>query len=323
MRPRHFPPDTGDCYCTRNSHRQWKNIMQPAYRFAPSPNGPLHLGHAYSAILNHELALRHGGRFLLRIEDIDLARCRPEFEAMIYDDLLWLGLEWEEPVRRQSGRFDIYARAARTLQERGLIYPAFLSRQEAGRIVAEFERSGSQWPRDPDGMPHFPGHDRKFPPAEAAARVAAGEAHTLRLDMAKAIALAGSLYWRELGEGPQGEHDLVPADPMRWGDVVIARKDVPTSYHLAVIIDDADQGITEIVRGQDLFAATSVHRLLQKLLGLPEPVYRHHKLLLDMHGQKLSKSDGATGLAELREAGAAPADIRHMVGLDDPADFPA
>jgi glutamyl-Q tRNA(Asp) synthetase len=297
--------------------------MQPAYRFAPSPNGPLHLGHAYSAILNHELALRHGGRFLLRIEDIDLSRCRPEFEALIYEDLRWLGLEWEEPVRRQSERFDVYAESVRQLQERGLIYPAFLSRQEAGRIVAEFERSGKRWPRDPDGMPHFPDHDRHLPPAEAAARVAAGEAHTLRLDMAKAIAAAGPLTWRELGEGPHGERGAVPADPMRWGDVVIARKEMPASYHLAVVIDDADQGIGEIVRGQDLFASTAVHRLLQTLLGLPQPNYRHHKLLLDERGQKLSKSDGATGLAELRRAGATPAAIYRMVGLGNPADFPA
>jgi glutamyl-Q tRNA(Asp) synthetase len=297
--------------------------MRPVYRFAPSPNGPLHLGHAYSAILNHELALRRGGRFLLRIEDIDLARCRLEFEAAIYDDLAWLGLEWEQPVRRQSERFDIYARAVRELQQRGLIYPAFLSRQEAGRIVAEFERSGRQWPRDPDGMPHFPDHDRRLPPAEAAARVAAGEAHRLRLDMAKAIAATGPLSWRELCEGPHGEREIVPADPVRWGDVVIARKEIPTSYHLAVVIDDADQEITEIVRGQDLFASTSVHRLLQELLGLPQPVYRHHRLLLDEHGQKLSKSDGATGLGALRAAGATPADIHRMVGLDNPADFPA
>jgi glutamyl-Q tRNA(Asp) synthetase len=297
--------------------------MQPAYRFAPSPNGPLHLGHAYSAILNHELALRHGGRFLLRIEDIDLSRCRPEFQAMIYDDLRWLGLEWEEPVRRQSERFDAYAHAVAELQARGLVYPAFLSRQQTGRIVAEFERSGEQWPRDPDGMPHFPDLDRNLPAAEAAARMAAGEAHTLRLDTTKAMAAAGPLSWRELGVGPHGERGIVSADPARWGDVVIARKDVPTSYHLAVVIDDADQGITEIVRGQDLFASTSVHRLLQKLLGLPEPAYRHHRLVLDEHGQKLSKSDGATGLAALRAAGATPADIRRMIGLDDPADFPA
>jgi glutamyl-Q tRNA(Asp) synthetase len=304
-------------------HGNEKDAMQPAYRFAPSPNGPLHLGHAYSAILNHELAARHGGRFLLRIEDIDLGRCRPEFEAMIYDDLEWLGLEWETPVRRQSERFDAYAIAVQALQEQGLIYPAFLSRQDAARIVAEYERSGRQWPRDPDGVAHFPDHDRKLPHAEAQARLASGEAHTLRLDMAKAIALTGTLTWRERGDGPHREHDVVPADPMRWGDVVIARKDIPTSYHLAVVLDDADQAITEIVRGQDLFAATSVHRLLQSLLGLPEPVYRHHKLLLDEHGEKLSKSDGATGLRALRESGATPADIRRMIGLDDPADFPA
>lgn len=297
--------------------------MPPVYRFAPSPNGFLHLGHAFSAILNHELALRHGGRFLLRIEDIDETRCRPEFEAAIYNDLAWLGLEWEKPVRRQSDRFDIYAGAVHELQRLGLVYPAFLSRQEAGRIVAEFERGGAQWPRDPEGVALFPDLDRGRPPAEAAARLAAGEPHTLRLDMAKAVAYVGSLNWRELGEGPHREHDLVPADPACWGDVVIARKEIPTSYHLAVVIDDADQGVTEIVRGQDLFASTSVHRLLQKLLGLPEPTYRHHRLILDEQGRKLSKSDGATGLGALRQAGATPADIRHMIGLDDPGGFPA
>jgi glutamyl-Q tRNA(Asp) synthetase len=296
--------------------------MTPAYRFAPSSNGLLHLGHAYSAILNRELALRNGGRLLLRIEDIDPERCRPEFEAAICEDLRWLGLEWEEPVLRQSGRFDAYRRAVKELEARGLVYPAFLSRQEASRIVAEFEQGGDRWPRDPDGVPLFPDRDRNRPPAETAARIAAGEAHTLRLDMEKAIAAAGPLFWRELGEGPGGERGIVPADPSLWGDVAIARKDVPTSYHLAVVVDDAAQGITEIVRGQDLFAATAVHRLLQTLLGLPEPAYRHHRLIRDGQGRKLSKSDNATGLGALRDSGATPADIRRMIGLDDPSDFP-
>jgi glutamyl-Q tRNA(Asp) synthetase len=293
--------------------------MQPVYRFAPSPNGPLHLGHAYSAILNQELASRAGGRFLLRIEDIDETRCRPEFEAAIYEDLAWLGLRWEAPVRRQSEQLPHYAAAVRALAERGLAYPAFLSRLEVNRIVAEFERSGRQWPRDPDGVPHFPDVDRHRTAAEADALRAEGRPFTIRLDMAKAAAEAGPVAWRELGAGPQGESGTLNARPEEWGDVVIARKDIPTSYHLAVVLDDAEQGVTEIVRGDDLFAATAVHRLLQKLLELPEPRYRHHRLIRDAQGQKLSKSDGATGLRELRAAGATPADIRRLVGLGDPA----
>ena len=293
--------------------------MQPVYRFAPSPNGPLHLGHAYSALLNYELARRTDGRFLLRIEDIDETRCRPEFEAAIYEDLRWLGLSWEEPVLRQSDRLDAYARAVQRLEEHGLVYPAFMSRLAVSRIVAEFERIGRQWPRDPDGVPHFPDHDRRLSPEEVTAHRAAGDPYTLRLDMVKAIAAAGPLAWRELGAGPDGESGTIRADPARWGDVVIARKEMPTSYHLAVVVDDADQGVTEVVRGHDLFAATAVHRLLQTLLDLPEPRFRHHRLILDASGRKLAKSDGATGLAALRASGATPADIRRMIGLDDPA----
>lgn len=291
--------------------------MPPVYRFAPSPNGPLHLGHAYSAILNHELALRSGGRFLLRIEDIDDTRCRPEFEAAIHDDLAWLGLRWEEPVLRQSDRYAQYANAVRSLEARGLAYPAFLSRSDARRVVAEYERSGRQWPRDPDGTPHFPDIDRRRPPAEVEALRAEGHPFTIRLDMAKAAAEAGVLTWRERGAGPHGETGTLRADATAWGDVVIARTESPTSYHLSVVVDDAAQGVTEVVRGQDLFAATSVHRLLQTLLGLPDPNYRHHRLIRDGRGEKLSKSDGATGLSELRAAGATPADIRRMVGVDD------
>ncbi len=228
--------------------------MQPVYRFAPSPNGPLHLGHAYSAILNHDLARRSGGRFLLRIEDIDETRCRPEYEEAIYDDLAWLGLNWERPVRRQSERSAQYSAAVRSLEARGLAYPAFLSRSEAGRIVAEHERSGRLWPRDPDGVPHFPDQDRLRDRSEVEALRTAGGPFMIRLDMAKAAHEAGPLAWHELGAGPNGETGTLAANPARWGDVVIARKEVPTSYHLAVVVDDADQGVTEVVRGQDLFA---------------------------------------------------------------------
>jgi glutamyl-Q tRNA(Asp) synthetase len=286
----------------------------PVFRFAPSPNGPLHLGHAYSALLNFDLARDHGGRFLLRIEDIDPTRCRPEFEQAIYEDLAWLGLAWEHPVRRQSAHFGDYRSALEKLSELGLVYPSFESRAEIARLVAEREASG-RWPRDPDGAPLYPGSARLLPLSERQRLVESGAPYALRLDMAAAVARAGELAWTELGAGPNGETGRVAAQPQAWGDVILARKETPTSYHLSVVIDDALQGITEVVRGQDLFWATSVHRLLQHLLGLREPVYRHHRLIRDAAGHKLAKSTDATGLHELRASGASAADIRALVGL--------
>ena len=286
----------------------------PVFRFAPSPNGFLHLGHAYSALLNFDCARQTGGRLLLRIEDIDAARCRPEFEAAIYQDLEWLGIAWETPVRRQSEHLDLYRDAVAKLAAQGLIYPAFESRAEIARLVAQREAS-APWPRDPDGTPLYPGSAATFTPEARARLLDSGAPFAWRLDMAAACARAGSLGWTEQGEGPAGEAGTVPADPQAWGDVILARKETPTSYHLSVVIDDALQGVTHVVRGEDLFRATSVHRLLQKLLNLPEPVYRHHRLVLDDAGQKLSKSTRATGLRELRAAGATPAGIRRLVGL--------
>ena len=284
------------------------------FRFAPSPNGYLHLGHAYSALLNHDMAREAGGRLLLRIEDIDASRCRPEYEAAIYQDLGWLGVSWQQGVRRQSEHFDDYQAALAKLEAQGLIYPSFESRSEISALVAERDRQG-HWPRDPDGVPLYPGRARKLSPAERERRRRAGEPFALRLAMDAAIARAGVLTWTETGLGPQGQAGLVTAAPQMWGDVVLARKEVPTSYHLAVAIDDASQGVTDVVRGQDLFWSTSIHRLLQALLGLPEPIYHHHKLILDADGRKLSKSTQATGLRELRAAGANAADVRRMVGL--------
>jgi glutamyl-Q tRNA(Asp) synthetase len=283
-------------------------------RFAPSPNGHLHLGHAYSALLNHDMARERGGRLLLRIEDIDTQRCRPEYEAAIYDDLRWLGITWEEPVRRQSEHFADYAAAIAKLEARDLLYPSFESRSEISALVAERDRQG-HWPRDPDGVPLYPGRARKMPAAERERRRRAGEPFALRLAMDAALAQAGVLTWNETGSGPQGQTGLLTATPQRWGDVVLARKELPTSYHLSVVIDDALQGATDVVRGQDLFWATAVHRLLQTLLGLPEPVYHHHRLILDAEGRKLSKATQATSLRELRVAGLRAADIRRMVGL--------
>jgi len=282
-------------------------------RFAPSPNGYLHLGHAYSGLLNYDMARDCGGRLLLRIEDIDRERCRPEFEAAIHEDLRWLGIAWDEPVRRQSEHFADYAAAIAKLEAQGLLYPSFESRSEIAALVAERDAQG-RWPRDPDGVPLYPGRARKMPAAERERR-RAGEPFALRLAMDAALAQAGALTWRETGSGPQGQSGSVTATPQRWGDVVLARKELPTSYHLSVVIDDALQGVTDVVRGQDLFWATAVHRLLQTLLGLPEPAYHHHRLILDAEGRKLSKATQATSLRELRASGASAGDIRRMVGL--------
>ncbi len=284
------------------------------YRFAPSPNGRLHLGHAYSALLNYDMAREHGGRLLLRIEDIDTTRCRPDYEDAIYEDLRWLGISWQEPVRRQSEHLADYEAAVAKLEGQGLIYPSFESRAEIAVLVEDLDRHGG-WPRDPDGVPIYPGRARKLSAAERKRRRDAGEPFALRLAMDAAVARAGVLTWTETGLGPHGQTGLVTAAPQRWGDAVLARKDMPTSYHISAVLDDALQGVTDVVRGQDLFWSTSVHRLLQALLGLPEPAYHHHKLILDDDGGKLSKSTQATGLRELRSGGATPRDIRRMVGL--------
>jgi len=283
-------------------------------RFAPSPNGYLHLGHAYSALLNYDRARELGGRLLLRIEDIDRERCRPEYEDAIYEDLRWLGISWQEPVRRQSEHFADYEAALAKLEAQGLIYPSFESRAEIAAMVENLDRRGG-WPRDPDGVPIYPGRARKLSAAERVRRCEAGEPFALRLAMDAAVARAGVLTWTETGAGPHGQTGTITAAPQRWGDVVLARKDVPTSYHIAAVVDDALQGVTDVVRGEDLFWSTSIHRLLQVLLGLPEPDYQHHKLVLDADGQKLSKSTAATGLRELRAGGATPRDIRRMIGL--------
>ena len=271
------------------------------FRFAPSPNGYLHLGHAYSALLNFELARESGGRFLLRIEDIDLARAKPDYEAAIYADLAWLGLDWERPVRRQSEHFADYAAALERLDARGLLYPCACTRGEIARAA------GENPPRDPDGAPLYPGTCRGKPRGHLREILAVGGV-ALRLDMAKALELLGAeaqaLSWREHAEGE------IAADPKRWGDVVLARKDTPTSYHLAVVVDDALQGVTDVVRGADLKSATGLHRLLQRLLGLPAPSYRHHALLLCAEGEKLSKSRRSTTLRHLRAEGLSAAAVR-------------
>lgn len=286
--------------------------MPPVFRFAPSPNGYLHFGHAYSALLNAELAQRAGGRFLVRIEDIDTTRCRPELVEACLEDLVWLGLAWEAPVLRQSARFPAYRAVAESLAAEGLLYPCFCSRADIARAT------GPHAPRDPDGATLYPGTCRHLSADERASRMARGEPHALRLDMARASAAlpAGGLSWQECPLPGQGAPRDVPADPAIWGDCVLIRKETPASYHLAVVLDDAWQGVTRIVRGQDLFAATAVHRLLQHRLGLPAPLYTHHPLIEGPDGRKLAKSLASKPLRAWRQEGASPADIRRMTGID-------
>lgn len=285
-------------------------------RFAPSPNGYLHLGHAYSALLAYRAAVAADGRLLLRIEDIDQTRARPELEAQILDDLAWLGIVWEEPVLRQSSRMAAYAEALESLRARGLLYPCFCSRQDiAAAITAPQEGAPVT---GPDGLV-YPGTCRGLSSEERAAREAAGATPALRLDMRKAIATLGGagvvskLSWKELGASPTGQTGRINLDPAALiegcGDVVLARRDFGTSYHLSVVIDDAYQGITHVTRGEDLFEATPIHRLLQALLGRPTPVYRHHPLIRDKAGRRLSKRAHDAGIAELRAAGATPKEI--------------
>jgi glutamyl-Q tRNA(Asp) synthetase len=283
-----------------------KSLSPPVFRFAPSPNGYLHLGHAYSALLNQEMARQAGGRLLLRIEDIDLTRCRTEYEQAIYDDLEWLGLEWETPVRRQSEHFDDYASALGKLIKAGLVYPSWMTRSEAARLA-----NSSQ--TDPQGVPLHPLIERDLDTAIISPRLAGGNPSAWRLNMDRAQAAAPSpLDWTECGSG---QSVTTAADPAAWGDVVIARKETPTSYHLSVVVDDALQGVTDVVRGLDLFAQTSIHRLLQELLGLPAPRYFHHKLIANRDGEKLAKSAASQPLRDLRRQGIASGDIRKALGF--------
>ena len=279
------------------------------FRFAPSPNGRLHLGHAYSALFTQREARRHDGLFTLRIEDIDTFRCKQEFVDSIFEDLAWLGLKWPEPVRRQSKHLHEYIAFIDRLERLRLLYPCFCTRAKL---------NAAEGPKDPDGAPVYPGHCRLMTHWERQRRMVAGEPYALRLDMAKAIVAGGdNLTFREEGIGPADETGLVPCNPKAWGDVVLARKDIGTSYHIAVVHDDALEGITHVTRGQDLFHATSIHRLLQSILELPQPVYIHHRLIPDETGRKLSKSAGDRSLASLRQAGVTAEEIRRELGFDD------
>ena len=278
-------------------------------RFAPSPTGHLHLGHAYSALFAEALARQSGGRFQLRIEDIDGVRCKAEHEAAIFEDLAWLGLEWEQPVRRQSDHMDDYAAALARLDDLELLYPCFCTRKD---IRDEIKNANHAPHHGPEG-PHYPGICRNLDRSEAARRKQAGEPFALRLDNKKALAMTkGPLVWRDLDRGD------ITARPERFGDVVLARKDIPTSYHLAVTIDDNLQGVTLVSRGEDLMPSTDVHRLLQELLDLNVPEYHHHKLLDDDSGQRLAKRDNALTIKTLRQSGKTAYDVREMAGVKHP-----
>lgn len=274
-------------------------------RFAPSPTGYLHLGHAYSALMAYEAAKAAGGRFILRIEDIDQGRCRPEYEDAVYEDLAWLGLTWEEPVRRQSEHMDDYKAALDRLGDLGLLYPCFCTRKDIQAEINEAFGAPHLAPAGPDG-PIYPGTCRHLSTAERQEIIAAGEPFALRLDMEKALDFVQgrTLVWTDLDEGD------IPAQPQIFGDVVLARKDTPTSYHLSVTVDDSLQGITHVVRGEDLFSATHVHRLLQEILGFETPIYRHHGLLNAPDGRRLAKRDKAETLKSMRENGLTPDEVR-------------
>ncbi|HUJ03138.1 MAG TPA: tRNA glutamyl-Q(34) synthetase GluQRS [Rhizomicrobium sp.] len=267
-------------------------------RFAPSPTGLLHLGHAFAAIT----AAGAGERFLLRIEDIDTGRCRPEFEAAIFEELHWLGLRWEEPVLRQSSRFAAYREALAGLDTQELLYPCFCTRKDIADEIARAIEAPHSIYLGPEG-PDYPGTCRDLSTEIRKSRIEAGEQYALRLDAAEAAKRTGPLTFTE-------HSNLVNVDPLLFGDVVLARKDTPASYHLAVVVDDAFQGVTLVTRGEDLLPATHIQRVLQALLNLPQPAYAHHKLILDEHGKKFSKRDRSVTLRALRESGATPEDIR-------------
>ena len=289
--------------------------MQPVFRFAPSPNGYLHLGHAASALLNSDLARRAGGQLLLRIEDIDPVRSLPAYEAALHEDLAWLGLTFDGSVRRQSEHLGTYSAALDGLERRGLTYRCFCSRAGTARRVADAEATGTAWPRDPDGAPHHAGSCRDLAPDLAAARAAA-EPHAVRLAMDRALADRTAADWVVPDWDPvTGMVTPTRVDPSAWGDVILGRRDVRTSYHLSVVIDDALQGVSHVVRGADLAAATAVHCVLQRLLDLPSPLYHHHPLVLDDDGAKLSKSRASPALRDLRAAGMTPAAIRARLGF--------
>lgn len=280
---------------------------QPVLRFAPSPNGHLHLGHAFSALFTNKIAQQLGGTTLLRIEDIDQARCTPELLAQMLEDLAWIGFEYNGAPEKQSDHFERYRAAAETLQQRKLIYPCFCSRKEI--------RENATGQSDPDGAPIYPGTCRHLSADEIATRLAKGMPHSWRLDMEKALAETGRLTWAEMQTDLSRSHQ-VDAEPKAWGDVILVRKDTPTSYHLSVVLDDAAQHITHVTRGTDLYFATAIHRVLQALLDLPAPFYLHHELVRDAASDKLSKSKKAQSLKDMGQMGWSAQQVRAAINME-------
>jgi glutamyl-Q tRNA(Asp) synthetase len=283
-----------------------QKLSKPVLRFAPSPNGLLHLGHAYSALYSWHAATLLGGTVLLRIEDIDAERSKPEFTQAIFEDLHWLGLDWPEPVMQQSARLDIYAAAGNRLRDQGLLYPCFCSRSDIAAAATD---------TDPDGAPLYPGTCRHLDRGEQITRLERDDPVQFRLDTEGAIERTGMLTFTAVGPLVTDRPQVRYARPQRWGDVVLQRKGTPTSYHLSVVVDDAAQGVTHVTRGRDMEAATDIHVLLQMLLGLPSPIYNFHRLILDDAGKKLAKSRGSESLADLRTKGWTPQDVRRAVGF--------
>ena len=275
---------------------------KPILRFAPSPNGYLHLGHAYSALVTADLAKKLKGVWLLRIEDIDQKRSKPKFIEAIYKDLEWLGLNWPEPVLLQSRRFKEYERAANVLKQKNLLYPCFCTRKQTK------QNTGPE--KDPDGIPLYSGTCKNLTPYEIRQKLNAKIPMQYRLHMDRAVNMTGPLDFKQIHPEKSMAINIVSCHPERWGDVVVQRKDIPTSYHLSVVVDDAMQKITHITRGRDLLAATDIQRVLQSLLGLPQPIYFHHELIMDHQQQKLAKSKGSTGLKDLKKAGIDPDKLR-------------
>ncbi len=288
-------------------------MTTPVFRFAPSPNGHLHLGHAYSALFNQKMAREAGGKLLLRIEDIDTQRCTPELEAQMLRDLEWVGFEWDETPRRQSDHFDEYQQALQKLADLDLLYPSALSRGEIKRLVQAKKDAGEDWPSDPDGSPLYPGNERDFDNAERLKLISSAKDYALRLNMKSAQNAAGSgLNWTEQSDN---KDETINADPLAWGDIIIARKDVPVSYFLCCTYDDGIQNISHVVRGMDLYHSTSIHVLLLEILGFQKPVYHHHNLILNNEGEKLSKSLKHRSLKELRASGVSANEIREKLGF--------
>ena len=295
-------------------------MSRPIFRFAPSPNGYLHPGHAYAALFNQKICRAHNGIMLLRMENTDIGRSKETYEKAILEDLAWIGFEWQGEVRRQSEHFDCYQNKLDDLRRAGFAYPSFLSRREIRGVVEKREKDNDgDWPRDPDGALHYPGIGREFDEATRKKLQAENPNFAMRLDINAATRkISSDLNWREMqcdDSGAELNLEQIKCAPERWGDVILGRKDIPASYHLACVIDDGLQNVTHVVRGKDIYHATSIHRVLQELLRIEPPIYCHHDLLLDGDGEKLSKRHGDKSLRELRDEGLLPSNIHRMIGL--------